>query len=84
MQEKIIKIQEEIKEKIRAGEIKMKPKLYFILKGILIFTFIAILFLSIIYIGNFVGLILHERNDIYDLVKEFNTKNFFLFIKALP
>jgi len=84
MEEKILNIEEKIKSKIRAGEIKMKPKWYFVLKAILIFTFILILFLSIIYIWNFVGLIFHERNEARDLVKEFTPENFFLFIKAFP
>ena len=75
-----------INKKIKENKIKMKPKIFFILKGFLLTSFLLIFFLAAIYIGNFILLIFHEYRDVVnDLnISKFDFYKFLNFLKMIP
>lgn len=86
--EKIINksLAEKLEEKIKEGKIKMKPKWFFVLKTIFNISFIFILFLGAIYLGNFILFIFHEHKTIFDSlnVNPFNADKILNFVKMIP
>lgn len=75
-----------VTEKIKDNKIKMKPKFYFVLHGFLISSFILILFLAALYVGNFVLLIFHEHQEAIDFlhINSFDLHKFLDFLRMVP
>ncbi|MDQ1282070.1 MAG: hypothetical protein QG630_421 [Patescibacteria group bacterium] len=75
-----------INEKIKDNKIKMKPKFYFVLQGFLLMSFILIMFLASLYIGNFILLIFHEHQESINFLRidSFDFNNFLEFLKIIP
>ena len=75
-----------IEEKIREGKVKMKPKWFFVFKGIIMISFVFILLLSAIYLGNFILLIFHEHRTVVDSLglNPFDVRKLLDFIKLIP
>lgn len=75
-----------VTEKIKDNKIKMKPKFYFVLHGFLISSFILIIFLAAIYVGNFVLLIFHEHQEAIDFlhINSFDLRKFLEFLSMVP
>ncbi|MEI6352794.1 MAG: hypothetical protein WCO35_02565 [Candidatus Nomurabacteria bacterium] len=71
-----------IEDKIKDKKIKMKPKWHFVFKGILIISFVFILLLATIYIGNFILLIFHEHKIAFDAVN-INPSIFKMFLEIM-
>jgi len=61
MTEQIKKIEEKITTLIEQGQIKMKPKWYFVLKSILKVLLIIVSFLIVLYFSSFIILVLKEN-----------------------
>ncbi len=61
MTEQIKKIEEQIKNLITQGKIKMKPRWFFVLKSTLKILFITLLFLILIYFVSFAHFLVNER-----------------------
>lgn len=77
---------QKIENRINKENIKMKPKWYFIFKSILNISFVLILLLAIIYLGNFIYFIFYDHKSILDSfhLNFFEMKNFFDFLKIIP
>ena len=61
MENKKISIRDGVISKIKRGEVKMRPKSYFISKTVLIFLFTALFSLFALYLGSFIVFILQEN-----------------------
>lgn len=63
------KIETSVVEAIKAGKVAMKPKWHFMLKTAFTVLVSLILFLVLIYLISFIGLIIHEKHlfDIFNL-----------------
>jgi len=79
-------LKEKIEQKIKEGKIKMKPRSVFVFKTIFLIAVILILFLSAIYIANFVLFIFHEHAEVFRAlyISPFNAQKIFEFIKIIP
>jgi glycosyltransferase involved in cell wall biosynthesis len=75
-----------INEKIKDNKIKMKPRFYFVLQGFLLMSFILIIFLGALYIGNFILLIFHEHVEAIDFlhIDSFDFHKFLDFLRIIP
>lgn len=75
-----------INTQIKENKIKMKPKFFFIFQGFLLISFVFIMFLAILYIGNFILLIFHEHREALEFfhISNFNLHKFLDFIKMIP
>ena len=75
-----------IEEAIRDKKIKMKPRWYFVFKSIMIISFISILLLAMIYVGNFILFIFHEHKRAFDIlnIDPFGFRAILEFIKTIP
>lgn len=75
-----------INEKIKDNKIKMKPRFYFVLQGFLLMSFILIIFLGALYIGNFILLIFHEHQEAIDFLRinSFDLHKFLEFLRIVP
>lgn len=62
MEEKLQNIKDKILSYINHGEVKMKPKSYFVLRSILQGLSILIVFIAILYLASFVSLIMKEKD----------------------
>jgi len=71
-----------IENKIKDKKIKMKPKWHFVFKGILIVSFVFILLLATLYIGNFILLIFHEHKVAFDHINV-NPSGFRMFLEII-
>lgn len=77
---------EKIENKIKQNKIKMKPRWHFIFKTAMIISFVCILLLVIIYIGNFILFIFHEQGQVVDVlsVGHSSARSILEFIKSIP
>lgn len=77
---------EKINTKIKENKIKMKPRIFFMFRGFLVMSFVLILLLASVYIGNFILLIFHEHNEVLDMphVNPFHFHEFLEFLKIIP
>ncbi len=74
-------IQEYVISSIKEGKLNMRPKWHFVLKTILRVLSIVILFFTLIYLLNFIGLVTHEKDfNILDL----SPQGMHAFMTAIP
>jgi hypothetical protein len=76
------KLSDKILERIKSGQIKMKPKLYFVLKTILVAVGIFIIGSFILFLISFIGFHLRAGGVFY--LPGFGLQGFGVYLKLLP
>ena len=75
-------LKEDILNKIKAGQAKMRPKPYFVVRTVLAFVGVIIAAAIVVYLVSFIYFVLHRSGAWY--VPAFGVRGVGLFLKAVP